>query len=60
MAEQVSQKAQRQQPGFEQMAKSIHGSYLRRWVRHDPRAAEAALPDADTSKRPDTRRTSAA
>ena len=50
----------RSQPGFESMAQSIHGSYLRRWTRHDPRAVEAAQPDADTRTRKGAARISAA
>ena len=61
MADKAADTRRQQQPGFEQMAQSIHGSYLRRWNRHDPRALEPSQPDADTStRRPAPKRVSAA
>ena len=60
MAEKAEAQRQ-QQPGFEQMARSIHGSYLRRWNRHDPRALTPPQPDADPSPQsPEAGRSSAA
>ncbi len=35
-------KEERTRPGFDDMARTVHASYLSRWNRHDPAGLERA------------------
>jgi hypothetical protein len=49
----------RRAPGVDDFARSVHASYLSRWLRHDPAALEDAARE-EATKRKRRRRTSAA
>jgi hypothetical protein len=42
LAEKKADRRERERPGFDEMARSIHASYLSRWNRHDPAGLERA------------------
>ena len=54
---------ERVRPGFDDMARSLHASYLSRWNRHDPAGLERASnveEDRRKAERPETKKSSAA
>ncbi len=54
---------ERIRPGFDDMARSLHASYLSRWNRHDPAGLERASnfeEERAKAERPDKEKSSAA